>query len=158
MCTAYQLTERQNILVVNGPPQWWIKICDLGLSKQLTDTTAFQTKAGTQSYMAPEMLNYLDDDNDTGEYTNAVDLWAVGCIVYRLVTGKVPFPPGRLLMKYCSDKSLFPLDPLFDCDIKSDGAKFIRELLAPYPDDRPSASEALKHSWITAGEPLILLP
>lgn len=108
--------------------------------------------------MAPEMLNYLDDDNDSDEYTNAIDLWAVGCIVYRLLTGKIPFPPGRLLMKYCSDKSLFPLDPLFDYGIKSEGAKFIRELLAPYPEDRPSASEALKHNWIAASKSHTLLP
>ena len=68
--------------------------------------------------MAPEIPNFLDTDTSNAEYTNAVDLWAVGCIAYRLVTGVVPFPPGRSLMKYCEDKSQFPYEPLFDSSIK----------------------------------------
>jgi hypothetical protein len=68
-----------------------------------------------------------------------------------LVTGVVPFPPGRSLVKYCEDKSLFPLDPLFDSGIKSLGSKFIRELLVAHPKERLSASQALNHTWITSG-------
>jgi serine/threonine protein kinase len=141
----------QNVLVVNGPPEWWVKLADFGLSKKLTETTAYHTKSGTQSYTAPEILNYLDTDAPSAEYTNAVDLWAVGCITYRLVTGVVPFPPGRSLVKYCDDKSLFPFDPLFDSGIKSSGSKFIRELLVTHPKERLSASQALSHAWIISG-------
>jgi len=98
--------------------------------------------------MAPEVLNYLDSGESTEHYTNAVDLWAVGCITYRLVTGTVPFPPGLSLMKYCQDKSLFPLDALFDSGIKSEGFKFIRKLLVTDPKERLSAPQALQHEWI----------
>jgi serine/threonine protein kinase len=101
--------------------------------------------------MAPEILNYLDTEPGS-EYTNAVDIWAVGCIIYRLISGRVPFPPGRLLVKYCEDKSLFPYDALFDAGIKSEGSQFIRQLLLPHPGDRHSASQALKHNWILSGE------
>jgi serine/threonine protein kinase len=141
-------------LVVNGPPKWWVKLADFGLSKRLTESTLYQTKIGTQSYMAPEILDYLDMDAINGEYyTNAVDLWAVGCIAYRIVTGVVPFSPGRSLMNYCDNKSLFPYDPLLDSGIKSLGSRFIRELLAPQPEERPSASQALNHAWIMSGKP-----
>lgn len=101
--------------------------------------------------MAPEILDFLDTDVLNGEYTNAVDLWAVGCITYRLVTGVVPFPSGKSLIKYCENKSLFPYDPLFDSGIKSSGSKFIRELLVAYPKERPSASQAINHTWIISG-------
>lgn len=140
----------QNVLVVHGPPDWWVKLADFGLSKRLTKTTAYRTKSGTQSYMAPEVLEYLDTDTRNDEYTNAVDLWAVGCITYRLVTGVVPFPPGRSLVKYCEDKSSFPYDDLPDSGINP-CSKFIKELLEPYPQRRPSASEALDHTWIISG-------
>lgn len=62
----------QNILVVHGPPEWWVKLADFGLSKRLTELTAYRTKGGTLSYMAPEILDYLDMPSE--EYTNAVDL------------------------------------------------------------------------------------
>lgn len=134
---------------MNGPPNWWVKLADFGLSKRLTDTTAFYTRGGTQSYMAPELLNYLSISAD---FTNAVDIWATGCIIYRLVAGIVPFPPGVSLMKYCEDKSQFPYDPLFDCGIRSGGSKFLRQLLIPHPKDRPTASEALRNDWILSGK------
>ena len=101
--------------------------------------------------MAPEILDYLDTDAPSAEYTNAVDLWAVGCITYRLVAGVVPFPAVRSLVKYCEDKSLFPFDPLFDSGIKSSGSKLIRELLVTDPKERLSASQALNHAWIISG-------
>ena len=99
--------------------------------------------------MAPEILEYLN--TPSGEYTNAVDLWAVGCKTYRLVTGVVPFPPGRSLLRYCEDNSLFPYDALLDSGIKSSCSKFIKELLKTDPIQRLSASEALNHMWIIAG-------
>jgi serine/threonine protein kinase len=141
----------QNVLVVHGPPQWWVKLADFGLSKRLTESTAYRTMTGTLSYMAPEIHPYLDTYTPSAEYTNAIDLWAVGCITYRLVTGDVPFPPGTSLLKYCKDKSLFPYDPLLDCGIKSICSRFVKELLETYPKQRPSASQALNHTWIITG-------
>ena len=99
--------------------------------------------------MAPEILDYLDMPSE--EYTNAVDLWAVGCSTYRLVTGVVPFPSGRSLLEYCKDKSLFPYDALLDSSITSLCAKFIKELLETSPKRRSSASQALNHAWINTG-------
>jgi len=143
-------------LVVVGPPQWWVKLADFGLSKRLTDSTAYHTSAGTLPYMAPEILNYLDLDT-SGKYTNAVDLWAVGCIVYRLVTGIGPFPQGKSLIQYCGDESLFPNDLLIKSGVTNSISDFLRQLLAIDPKKRLSAAKALQHHWITSGE-FILLP
>jgi serine/threonine protein kinase len=139
-------------LVVHGAPDWWIKLADFGLSKRLTDGTAFHTKAGTQSYMAPEILNYLNMQEFEEEYTNSVDIWAVGCIIYRLIAGAVPFPPGRSLVKYCEDRSLFPYDALLKSGITTQGSDFLRQLLNSHPGQRPTATQSLKHPWIIAGK------
>lgn len=98
--------------------------------------------------MAPETLYSPDGSSD---YTDAIDIWAVGCIACRLVSGSVPFTI-LALVQYCQDKSTFPLDPLFDCGIKSEGSKFLRHLLITEPKDRPSASQALQHEWILSSE------
>ena len=90
----------------------------------------------------------MGTDTQGSEYTSAVDIWALGCITYRLVTGHVPFPPGTSLQKYCAKNSLFPYDALFDSGIKSLCAGFIMELLQSCSKERPSASQALKHAWL----------
>lgn len=118
------------------------------MSKRLTDTTAYQTAGGSQDYMAPEMLEV----NSKGEYTNAVDIWSVGCIVYRIVAGHPPFS-FRTLGPYCNDKTLFPLDPLIDGGIGGLSCMFIQELLTANANDRPSASLALSRSWMNPSRP-----
>jgi len=114
------------------------------------DTMGYNTRAGTPLYMAPEI-------EPGSNYTDAVDIWSAGCIVYRLITGVVPFPRSTSLMKYCEDKSLFPYDALFDSGIKSEGSKFLRQLLVAKPSARPSATQALNHNWILSGTSSILV-
>lgn len=124
---------------------WWVKVADFGLSKRLTDSTVYQTVGGSRDYMAPEML----ETNSNGEYTKAVDIWSVGCIVYRIAAGHPPFS-FRSLGPYCVDRTLFPLDPLIISKIGGLGCMFIQELLAANPNDRPSASKSLSRAWINS--------
>ena len=60
---------------------------------QRSDTVSFDdgagkmgrgTFVGTPLYVAPEML----ETNTSGPFT---DLWALGCILYQMLTGEVPF-------------------------------------------------------------------
>ncbi len=43
-----------------------------------------QTTCGTEDYISPEML-----DGDI--YTNRVDMWALGIIMYAMLCGQMPF-------------------------------------------------------------------
>ncbi|PMD31453.1 kinase-like protein [Hyaloscypha variabilis F] len=139
----------KNILVCQGPPHWWVKLAGFGLSKRRAEGTAYRTQTGTLAYMAPEILGYVPGINPgTTEYTNAVDIWALGCIVYRLSSGVVPFPLGPSLAMFCGDESKFPSEALALSEL---GSIFIRDLLVPYPSHRLSAQSALDHAWIRAG-------
>mmetsp|Transcript_12875 Transcript_12875/g.19950 ORF Transcript_12875/g.19950 Transcript_12875/m.19950 type:complete len:122 (+) Transcript_12875:270-635(+) len=68
-----------------------LKLCDFGLSKKLSDLEKKKdgdqntNKMGTPYYMAPEL--FADD----GVYSFYSDLWALGCVLYELATGKPPF-------------------------------------------------------------------
>ena len=62
-----------------------IKIGDFGISKKLDTKSGYaKTSVGTFNYMAPEILK--------GEkYNSKVDIWALGCIIYELLTFNICF-------------------------------------------------------------------
>uniref|UniRef100_B3P787 mitogen-activated protein kinase n=2 Tax=Drosophila erecta TaxID=7220 RepID=B3P787_DROER len=69
-------------IAVNGNNE--VRILDFGLSRLCADNmTDF---VGTMWYRAPEQL-FL-----RGQYTKAIDMWAVGCILAELISGRVLFP------------------------------------------------------------------
>jgi serine/threonine protein kinase/CRP-like cAMP-binding protein len=60
------------------------KLCDLGFTKKIEPSERCYTTCGTADYMAPEVTLRKG-------YTIAVDVWAVGVLLYELLTGKAPF-------------------------------------------------------------------
>lgn len=142
----------QNVLVVRGSPRWLIRLADFGFSKRLTDTTGLYTIGGTTLYMAPELRDLIELRGEEYGYTNAVDIWSTGCIVYSLLTGSVPFPSGSpALMKYCSNSTTFPSEALLGNGASSMAVEFLKNLLVPQPSGRLPAAEAVKHPWIVSG-------
>jgi hypothetical protein len=79
------------LLTADGQP----KITDFGLAKQLdraTGQTASGAILGTPSYMAPEQAA-----GKTKEVSPAADIYALGAILYELMTGRPPFQATTLL-------------------------------------------------------------
>ncbi|KAI8069409.1 mitogen-activated protein kinase [Gongronella butleri] len=69
-----------------------LKICDLGLarsSNSADENSGFMTEyVATRWYRAPEIMLTFK------EYTKAIDVWSVGCILAEMLSGK-PLFPGR---------------------------------------------------------------
>ncbi len=75
----------------------YVKIGDYGLSKAMTASRhSNQTiTVGTVHYMAPEI--------GQGRYDRSIDIYALGCVLYEMLTGTVPFfgsSHGEILMKH----------------------------------------------------------
>jgi serine/threonine-protein kinase len=61
-----------------------VKIMDFGIALQSADVTGSGAIVGTPTYMAPEQIT-------NGAITPATDVFAVGCLLYELLTYRKPF-------------------------------------------------------------------
>jgi len=71
-----------NVVVLDNS-RGQLKIMDFGLAINLPEWDGKGRRAGSLLYMAPEQC--------AGEPTYASDVWGVGVIMYRMITGKTPF-------------------------------------------------------------------
>jgi tetratricopeptide (TPR) repeat protein len=118
------------------------KIADFGLAKRLdAQTAATQTGAivGTPSYMAPEQAG-----GKTREVGPAVDVWALGAVLYECLTGRPAFlgpTPTDTLLRVVSDEPVPPrkLNPAVPRDLETICLKCLRK----EPQRRYASAEAL---------------
>ncbi len=94
------------------------------------------------------MFTDHDEDNDEGlQYTVAVDIWSLGCVLFRVLTRRSPFASVRTLGAYCRSKRQFRTDALLEYGVSKDGIAFVLEMMSPYPANRITATNALSHPW-----------
>ncbi|HMB95529.1 MAG TPA: serine/threonine-protein kinase, partial [Tepidisphaeraceae bacterium] len=104
----------------------YVKIGDYGLSKAITTSQhSGQTiTVGTVHYMAPEV--------GAGKYDRSIDIYAMGAMLYEMLTGVPPFlgaTPSEILMKHLSAQP--------DCTgISEPFATAIRRAMAKDPNER----------------------
>ena len=100
--------------------------------------------------MAPEYRD-LWNNQESSNFTKAVDMWSFGCLIYELFVHKCPFEEedNNSLKRYVKDK-VFPRQPLDRQRASSESIWLISKLLEPNPDIRPRAEDALKYTWFDA--------
>lgn len=104
-------------------------------------STKYDTKYSTGGYCAPEVTK-----NKTEQYTEAVDLWSLGCIMYKMVVGEKLFQED-VHAAYEYDDTIRRLEGTLSQKLSLDGTKLLKSLIATNPADRPKAEEALSHAW-----------
>ena len=127
-----------------------VKVCDFGIARlthqQQTDLTAPHTALGTSAYMAPEQAS--------GAAVDArADLYALGCVLYAMLTGHPPFTgdnPLTVLWQHqhqpaASVASVRPTTPT-DLDV------LIARLLAKQPTDRPATATEVRDLLAASAE------
>lgn len=129
-----------------------VKIGDFGASKQTKpeDHTVLQTETGTAGYIAPEVLGFLP--SDTSVYTNAVDVWSLGSLVYATLTREAPFLVQGELLEYVQGRAPFPKAKLAENGASDAAIIFVNKLMMPYPENRLSTEQALRDPWLIVEE------
>ena len=111
-----------NIFYENG----YVKVGDYGLTKAISASrhSGHTITVGTVHYMAPEI--------GAGSYDRSIDIYALGILLYEMLTGKVPYvgsSPAEILMKHMTGT------PNLD-NIEEPFAHVIKKALAKEPSDR----------------------
>ena len=114
-------------------------------------TTTLHTQISTQAYSAPEILG-LDSNSETSDYTNSVDIWSLGCVIYELLVGTKLFPSEGQVSRYYFGKLPFPEDRLkrLSPPASDIGISLLKSMLLTQPEDRPTAASALSHEWLAS--------
>ena len=69
-----------------NPESHTLKICDFGSAKRLIKGEVNVSYICSRYYRAPELIFGATD------YTSAIDVWSVGCVVAELLVGQPLFP------------------------------------------------------------------
>uniref|UniRef100_A0A8C2ILZ3 non-specific serine/threonine protein kinase n=1 Tax=Cyprinus carpio TaxID=7962 RepID=A0A8C2ILZ3_CYPCA len=140
---AHRDIKPENLLVQrDGSGCLNLKLADFGLAMVVTEPVF--TVCGTPTYVAPEILA------ETG-YGVGVDVWAMGVILFVLLSGFPPFrsPDRNQEELFCliQKGEVHFLSPYWDN--ASEGAKaLVRALLEVNPKRRLTASQTLQHDWL----------
>jgi len=123
-----------------------VKLTDFGSAKDIKHMAGV---GGTINYMAPELLMNMRGSNLKCD--QSIDIWSVGIVAYMLLSGVHPFDTKanqNIINRIIAGKFDFP-SPQWDA-VPKHCKDFIQRCLVVDPKRRPSASDLLKHSWITS--------
>ena len=133
---VYRDLKPENILLDS---KGHVKLTDFGLSKILEDEDdkAF-TLCGTPQYLAPEVLLKKG-------YDKMVDWWSLGCVLYEMLMGRLPFAikRGMINLKIYEKKIDFPRK------ISNEARDLIEKFLVVNPTERlgygPNGTDDIKN-------------
>jgi serine/threonine protein kinase len=117
-----------------------VKILDFGLARAAQDDAKLTQSGaiiGTPAYMAPEQANGQAVDGRT-------DLFSLGCVLYRLCTGVLPFQGKDTLSTLMAVAMIEPSPPrVVNPAIPRRLSDLVMRLLAKEPEKRPASADQL---------------
>jgi len=140
-----------NILIT---PQGMVKVADFGIARAISNTTITFGKnlVGSVHYISPEQARGVAIDRTT-------DIYSIGCVLYEMVTGKVPFDadsPITVALKHIHDEVRPPaeLNPAVPPNLQA----IILKAMAKLPAERFASAEEMRNSLLHLPETVLDYP
>jgi len=109
-----------------------------------------QGTCGKHQYMAPEI--FQNSDNFDGF---AIDIWAVGVILYIMLTGFPPYDHASLAdqrFQIIAEGQLVKQLENWDIFLSKEAGDLLQRMLQLRPRDRLTLVQVLNHRWVTKPE------
>ncbi|MFU8853628.1 serine/threonine-protein kinase [Micromonospora sp. SL1-18] len=123
-----------------------VKVVDFGISALVGESDKGPDGAllGTPAYLAPERL-------DDGQVSPATDVYAVGLLLYRMLTGRLPWQAGTTteMLRAHMYRDPDPMPPV--AGLPDEVEALVQCCLAKRPGDRPATAEAARTLADAAG-------
>jgi tetratricopeptide (TPR) repeat protein len=138
-----------NVLVTGRYPDEHLYLTDFGLTKRITDVggggmTATGGFVGTLDYIAPEQVSGNPVDG-------RADVYALGCVLYQLLTGVVPFQRDQEVAKIFAHMSADPPAPsLLVPDTPPELDQVVQKAMAKDAADRFQSAGELGRAAVAA--------
>lgn len=129
---------------------WHIMVTDFGSSKILGEEEVpdkpngsysrrrKNSFVGTAQYVSPEILH-------GAKPTYSADLWALGCIIYQMMTGQTPF---KAASEYLIFQKITNLDYQFPEGFDETARDLVEKLLVIIPEDRIGSGDSTSYTSI----------
>ncbi|XP_029074287.1 LOW QUALITY PROTEIN: inactive serine/threonine-protein kinase PLK5 [Monodon monoceros] len=119
-----------------------VKIGDLGLATRVgPGGRCHRVLCGTPNFLAPEVVS-------RNGHSCQSDIWALGCVMYMVLTGTPPFVAAPLSEMYQNIRDGRYPEP---AHLSPNARHLIARLLAPNPAERPSLDHLLQDDFFTQG-------
>jgi serine/threonine protein kinase/tetratricopeptide (TPR) repeat protein len=128
-----------------------LKLTDFGIARAM-DFKPEETGSkplGTLHYMAPEQVRA--EWRDQGPWT---DLYSVGCMAYRFITGRLPFKGMRTAALMHAQITKMPPPPVPRFDVPDDLVDWIWTLIAKEPMQRFRRAADAAHALLSMPDPM----
>jgi len=135
--------KADNVLCINDPEpdrrQWNAKLLDFGMAQVASAAHGETRIGGTPEYLAPERIR-------GGPLTPMVDLYALGIIMYEMLTGHMPFSgePSQVLERQLSEAPA-PIASLRKEPVDAALAAIVDRALAKDPAERYRSADELNN-------------
>ncbi|KAF1837882.1 Pkinase-domain-containing protein [Decorospora gaudefroyi] len=121
-----------------------LKIVDFGVSEMFDKEGEMKTakSAGSPAFMPPELC-VAKHGHVSGK---AADIWSMGCTIYCLLFGRIPFEKHGMIELYQAIR----MDPVeFDRECNPELKELLQRLMEKDPKRRITMDEIREHPWVT---------
>ncbi len=139
--------KSENVLVVETESGVRGRVCDFGIVKLFGDesSTALTARGhvcGTPEFMAPEQIR-------GGPIDPRTDVYAVGCILYHMLTGRLPFQGGtshEVLRRHLKERPMPPSERAADTSVHPGLERVCLRALAKDPSRRFASAAEMRRA------------
>lgn len=136
-----------NVILRQAADEELVKVLDFGLSKKFKSEHQHKTSTETKTGMLIGTVDYMSPEVCSGQKaTEASDIYALGCILFECLTGRLPFVCDNwvgLIYKHQHEQA--PKPSTLQAGISSIIDTTVLKCLAKNPSDRFSVSELQEH-------------